>query len=485
MQQNCDRERFASRISLAKLALWDALIVLSACSGGSGSAPAPAPVAAADTYVFPSTQPLAVASPGVLKNDSGGSLAAVLISAPLNAASFTLNANGSFTYTSKNGTSTDTFSYKATNANGSSNVATVSLAPNQPPVAVNACLSTPTNTSLNGTLTATDEPASQPDAYMLVTDPIGPFKGNVTINPNGTFTYTPNNPGYVGMDKFKFRVTDQLGLTSTGIVTVLINGSVRIMPLGDSITQGVFSSGSCDSDGNCPARSQRISYRKKLWTDLENLSTSYGVDLIGGITADGGTAAGLPPPDNDHEGHPGDCAGPIPGTACILSDLYNSAITRNISDNVTNWLNVNQPDFILLHIGTNGLAVASPSTNASYVNTILNNVSNWTQTHYPITVFIARIIPPVDNSFDVTTYNNDVAALPLSSYAGLKILMVDQQNGAGLLYTIDNSSNCLTNGVCNGGDMASNLHPNPSGYDKMAAKWETDIKSSGVLPSCP
>ena len=45
--------------------------------------------------------PLTVAAPGVLGNDSaveGDALTAVLVSGPSHAASFALNANGSFTY---------------------------------------------------------------------------------------------------------------------------------------------------------------------------------------------------------------------------------------------------------------------------------------------------------------------------------------------------------------------------------------------------
>lgn len=480
-----DNKAFTWRISFVKPAYWVTLFVLSACSGGGGSDSPSAPVAAADAYVYPSTQTLTVTAPGVLGNDTGASLTAVLVTPPVNAASFTLNPDGSFTYKSSNGTSNDSFSYKATNANGSSNVTTVSLARNQPPAAVNACLFTPSNTSLNGTLTATDEPASGPDTYMLVSDPVGPHKGNVTVYANGTFTYMPNLPSspsgltsFLGMDQFKFQVTDKFGLTSYGIATVLIDGAVRIMPLGDSITQGVYTGGGCEPlpDGDCPLRSQRISYRKKLWTDLEALSPSYAVDMIGSL-ADG-WAAGLTPPDDQHEGHPGDCATSTLNSWCSSADFYDGSKTRNLADNIITWLNTNQADIILLHVGTNGLNFTTPAINANAVDTLLTDIDSWAQSNYPVTVFLARIIPSVDGSLDVNTFNNDIAAIPAANHPHINVIMVDEQSQLRLASDPNKADpTYMTTG--------NNLHPNQTGYDRMADKWELDMKNSGVLPSCP
>jgi VCBS repeat-containing protein len=73
------------------------------------------------------------ASLSVLANDvspSGQPLTAVLVSGPANAAAFTLNANGTFSYTpAANFAGTDTFTYRA-NDGSNSNVATVSIVVN-------------------------------------------------------------------------------------------------------------------------------------------------------------------------------------------------------------------------------------------------------------------------------------------------------------------------------------------------------------------
>ena len=71
------------------------------------------------------------AAQGVLANDSdveGDPLTAVLVSGPSHAASFTLNADGSFTYTpTANFNGTDSFTYRANDGTDDSNVATVSI----------------------------------------------------------------------------------------------------------------------------------------------------------------------------------------------------------------------------------------------------------------------------------------------------------------------------------------------------------------------
>ncbi len=443
------------------------ILGISGCGGGGGGGTA-SPVAASDAYVFPSASTtLNVGAPGVLTNDTGGPITATLVSGPSFATSFMLNPNGSFSYTPNGSGTPDSFTYRAVNGSTSSNVTTVSLTLNQPPVTTNACLSTPVNTSLNGTLTATDEPGSQPVLFQIINDAtVGPNKGNVAVNSNGTFTYAPST-NVLGMDKFKFRATDQLGLTSDAIATVFIDGAVRIMPLGDSITQGVFRSettpGECGSGsgGNCPAADVRIGYRKKLLDDLEALSPSYAVDMVGGLA--NGSAAGLSLPDDRHEGHPGWCDDNNP--FCTVSG------GQNIAASVIGFLNSNPADIILLHIGTNHFNIDN-----SGVNTILNNINTWAQSNYPVTVFVARIIPSVNGTLDVSTFNTNVAAIATDRTA-VKVYNVDQQS---VLWASSGQPNNANPSL-----MADNLHPNQTGYNMMADKWKMDMLSAEVLPTCP
>jgi VCBS repeat-containing protein len=90
-----------------------------------------APVANNDGYSTNEDTPLNVAAPGVLANDTDGEgdpLTAILVSGPSNAQSFTLNADGSFSYTpNANFNGGDSFTYKANDGSLDSNTATVTI----------------------------------------------------------------------------------------------------------------------------------------------------------------------------------------------------------------------------------------------------------------------------------------------------------------------------------------------------------------------
>jgi len=424
------------------------LFGLSSCGGGGGS---PSVTAVADSYyVNNSGAPITIGAPGVLQNDSGSGLTAQLVSGP---GTLTLNTNGSFTITGGTPTS---FTYRAVNGTGSA-TATATISINQPPVANNACTSTPAGTPIgNGVLTATD-PDNQTLTYQLVT---GGTKGTVNVFPDGRYTYTPNtnlpssDNKARGMDKFTFRVTDPFSLSSTAVVTVLIDGAVRIMPLGDSITAGI-------TDGNNPPTATRVGYRLDLFNGLTTLSAGkYGIDFVGSQSE--GAGAGLS--DVNHEGHPGWCDDNTP--TCNLGS--------GIDATITDFLNTNPADVILLHIGTNSFGTSSTG-----VNTILDNVNTWAGSNYPVNVFVARIIPTTDGSLDVQTFNNNVAPIA-TDRPNVKVFRVDQQSE--LDKPGDPNPNVADPNLMT---VGNNLHPNAAGYTKMANRWQTDMINAGVLPNCP
>jgi VCBS repeat-containing protein len=353
---------------------------------------------------------------------------------------------------------------------------------NLPPVANNACISTPSGTPIsNGMLSATD-PNNQTLTYALVANGA---KGNVTVFSDGRFTYSPNtnlpaNDGKArGMDTFTFRVTDPLNETSTGTMTVLIDdsanpGRVRIMPLGDSITAGD------PINGNPEAL--WVSYRRKLYNELSVLNpTQFGFNFVGTVT-NLGASANPPLADRDNEGHDGWRDDEIVnGTSD--SNKQMTCFVPLPDCNITGWLNSTQPDVILLHIGTNGINDIG-GTSAADVAAILDRIKTWeTANSSPVTVFLARIIgsPNATTNTNVTAFNNNVAAMAQARIDnGDKIFIVNQQTGALLNYQIG-----AADGSPSGPDMGDNLHPNQDGYEKMGDKWKTDIISSNVLPSCP
>jgi len=94
---------------------------------------------------------------------------------------------------------------------------------NDVPVANAQSLSINEDTSLAGTLTATDIDSSQL-TYAKASDPTN---GTVTVNPNGTFTYAPTL-NFHGTDSFTFTARD--GLLDSAAATVTVN----VIPVNDS-----------------------------------------------------------------------------------------------------------------------------------------------------------------------------------------------------------------------------------------------------------
>ena len=87
-------------------------------------------------------------------------------------------------------------------------------------------------------------------------------------------------------------------------------------------------------------------------------------------------------------------------------------------------------------------------------------------------MILARIIKraPVGNALnpETTDLNNAIQVMADSRIAaGDKIIVVDMENSAGLSYIEDPTAPYS-------GDMYDDLHPNVSGYEKMAATWFAD-----------
>jgi VCBS repeat-containing protein len=152
-------------------------------------------------------------APGVLGNDSdvdGDDLIAALNDPPAHG-TVDLNPNGSFTYTpAANYYGSDSFTYTASDGSLTED-ATVNLTINaspDPPQAHNNSYTTPEDTPLNvaqpGVLGNDSDPDGDPLTAAIKTPPT---HGTLTLNANGSFTYTPA-PGYYGSDSFKYTASD-------------------------------------------------------------------------------------------------------------------------------------------------------------------------------------------------------------------------------------------------------------------------------------
>jgi len=203
-----------------------------------------------------------------------------------------------------------------------------------------------------------------------------------------------------------------LALTTLSLVTAPkahADGPVRIMPLGASITEGLFS-----SDGG--------GYRTQLFRHLRD--TGYNTTFVGS-SADG--------PDDisrNHEGHSG-------------------FTISGIANNVDGWLDQNPPDIILLHVGTNDLLMgADPNGAADQLNALIDRIT----AHVPnATLVIAQIIPVAGFEDQTQVYNAAIASIVQSK--GDHVRLVN-------MYDVVPES-----------ELRDGVHPTDYGYDLMGDAW--------------
>lgn len=200
----------------------------------------PSTLAANDVYTTVQNAALTVAASGVLANDvdtDGDRLTAALYARPTHGI-VVLNPDGSFTYTPDGGfRGTDAFTYRASESDGGSAVAIVTInvwPPSGPPRAKDDAYTVAEDTRLNvqapGVL-ANDAPSGDgPLTGQLVR---GPEHGTLTFRPDGSFVYTPD-PNYFGRDGFTYKAVDGDGRTSraahVGITVTPVNDAPVAVP---------------------------------------------------------------------------------------------------------------------------------------------------------------------------------------------------------------------------------------------------------------
>jgi hypothetical protein len=195
--------------------------------------------------------------------------------------------------------------------------------------------------------------------------------------------------------------------------------ALRIMPLGDSITFGTPN----------PAYG---GYRHALGALLERDRIAF--HFVGSQRSGVGSI-----PDPENEGHPG----------WTIMQIKNGI-------DANDWLEISEPDLILLHIGTNdirlNLTAAAPGHLAALLDDILMRQP---RAH----VIVAQIIPSRLGA-DEAHHSYNIAIPGIVAAKGPRISMVDMR------------------GILRPAHYADGLHPNPAGYDKMARVWEAGIRKS-------
>jgi lysophospholipase L1-like esterase len=204
-----------------------------------------------------------------------------------------------------------------------------------------------------------------------------------------------------------------------GAATAESNGGVRVMPLGDSITEGTQVPGG---------------YRIGLWQRLS--AGGYRVDLVG-TQFNGPASLG----DHDHEGHPG-------------------WRIDQIDASVTGWLRTAAPRTVLLHIGTNDVLQNFNLPGApGRLSALIDHI---TAAAPAADVFVATIIPLASPAQEAAarTFN---AALPG--------IVQSKVNSGKLVHLVD------MHAALTAADLIDGIHPTAGGYDKMAATWYAAVRA--------
>jgi lysophospholipase L1-like esterase len=227
-----------------------------------------------------------------------------------------------------------------------------------------------------------------------------------------------------------------LGATSAGSWHAPAVGAaepVRLMPVGDSITEG--------ANGDA-------TYRYFLWHAL--LDAGSPADFVGSFTGVKSGTPRYPDFDQDHSARSGWKA-------------------QRILHWIKPWTSANQPDVMLLHIGTNDLRAGE--SNSSTETEIRNIIKRARQARPALTILLAQLIPSKGFEAKTADLNTRIAAIASSMSTGTsRVLLVDQYSGFSTT-----------------GDLKDGLHPNESGDQTMSARWyaalQTVLSPSTVAPS--
>ncbi|MHB0956429.1 MAG: Ig-like domain-containing protein [Pirellulaceae bacterium] len=197
-----------------------------------GSYPPNAPPVAYDDPYFQTkhdTTRTVSNSESVLNNDYdanyGTVLTASLVSGPSHAASFTLNSNGTFTYTpAYHFVGSDNFTYRASDGQYTDDAVVTISVWNFPPQANHDLYEARHDKQLIVSAPGVEGNDSSPDGdpmtAILVSPPLHAATNGFHFHPDGSFDYTPA-PYYVGTDNFTYKLND--GIEDSNIATVVIN----------------------------------------------------------------------------------------------------------------------------------------------------------------------------------------------------------------------------------------------------------------------
>jgi lysophospholipase L1-like esterase len=223
--------------------------------------------------------------------------------------------------------------------------------------------------------------------------------------------------------------------------------TIQIMPLGDSITWGYPGLNQPADPGG---------YRGRLYNDLT--AAGLNVQMVGSTNEN---STGLPAAAQYHEGHIG----------YGVSD--STTLIPSLNNNISTWLGPTgtHPDIVLLMAGTNNIIGNYEYQQAPYqLGALVRRIS---ELDPKATILVSTLLPLANPALEaeVQTFNARISGpdgvIASVRKTGVKTELVD----LGSLLTT--------------ADLADGIHPNPTGYTKLAAGWAAAIEGIGGAGGAP
>jgi lysophospholipase L1-like esterase len=213
--------------------------------------------------------------------------------------------------------------------------------------------------------------------------------------------------------------------------------------------------GSCDGINDANA----IGYRLRLYNLLT--SAGYNFDFVGNNKYGYAFLT-----DSDNAGFSGI-------TSSALADVVETGSTswRGLSVTPGPYLESYPADIVLLHIGTND--VLATNYGVSNVSRILDAIDDYENSSgNPVLVIISKIISqanyPCNSHPGTNAFNNNLNSMVQNRIgSGDKIIYINMECNAGINYYTD---------------LIDQVHPNQTGYDKMADLWFQTIDNLNSAP---
>ncbi|MBR6310616.1 MAG: DUF5010 domain-containing protein [Paludibacteraceae bacterium] len=240
-----------------------------------------------------------------------------------------------------------------------------------------------------------------------------------TVDQNGNITGVA--PGYVRI----YAKTEDESLSASCDVLVTLGHPLRIVPIGNSITQ---------------SNNEHNSYRYNFWKKMIDADMPF--DFVGTMNTN---YNGNPNYvdyknrtfDTDNEGHWG-------------------IQTPTFKENINNWASNYTADIALIHLGTNDIGNRTPEESKTNLAYIINALR---AKNPNVVIFVAKLIPRQNKNH--TDYNNMIETLATEmNTEESPVILVDQATG------FDWQT-----------DTWDGTHPNAIGEEKIAQRWFDALQS--------